>query len=84
MKENKDKPGVVELLSCSDEAEREPLLGRRDEGRVIGLHVSEPEAGEVSSQNNAASVTSRPETAHRYVWLRSPTPVQISRSGPGS
>jgi hypothetical protein len=31
MKENKGKTGVVELLSRGDEAEREPLPGRRDE-----------------------------------------------------
>ena len=73
VKDNKGKTGVIELLSCSDEAEREPLPGRRDEWHVIGPHVSEPEAGEVSSQNNAAFVTSRlePETAHRHSSLRS-------------
>ena len=54
-------------MSCDDEAEPEPA-GRRDGWRVIGAHVSEPEAGEVSSQmNDAADVTSRFETAHSCV-----------------
>jgi len=47
--ENKGTTSVEELLSCDDEAEPEPA-GRRDGWRVIGAHVSEPEAGEVSSQ----------------------------------